>query len=196
MPLPISHYGDPVLRKRGAPIKTFDRALAAFVRDMHATMLAEEGIGLAAQQVGRALHLFVADLQSRTAEAPDAHLDGKTIPAALLFPLTVANPKVEYLPGEAKSADEGCLSFPGVRGDVVRPLAVRLRYQDLQGLPHVLEASGLLARVIQHEFDHVEGVLFIDRMDPKHVQKLDPELKKMKRETRLRMKEASAETAR
>jgi peptide deformylase len=142
--------------------------------------------------VGKALRFFVADLQSRTPEAEEARLDGKVIPPPLLFPLIVANPQVEYLPGGSKNVDEGCLSFPDIRGKIIRPLAVRLRYQDLQGQPHVLETSGLLARVIQHEFDHVEGVLFIDRMDPQWIEEIEPKLKKLKRTTAAFLKELKA----
>jgi peptide deformylase len=184
MLLDVTFYGDPVLRKRGATVAVFDKPLADFARDMLETMAANEGIGLAAQQVGHAKRLFVADLQSRTAEAEKIILDGKSVPPALLMPLIVANPEVEYLPGEKRDVEEGCLSFPEIRGKVSRPWSVRLRYHDVQGKPHVLETSGLLARVIQHEFDHVEGVLFIDRMDPKYVEGLEPALKKLKRETR------------
>jgi peptide deformylase len=182
MLLSISYYGDPVLRKRGATIAAFDRKLADFARDMLETMAENEGIGLAAQQVGHAKRLFVADLQSRTAEAEKILLDGKSVPPALLMPLIVANPEVEFLPGENRPVEEGCLSFPEIRGKISRPWSVRLRYQDVQGKPHVLETSGLLARVIQHEFDHVEGVLFIDRMDPQYVEGLAVALKKLKRE--------------
>jgi len=195
MSLPISQYGEPVLRQRGAPIKSFDPALAAFARDMLATMIEGEGIGLAAQQVGQAVRLFVADLLSRTSEAEPIRLDGKIIPPALLFPLTVVNPEVEYLPGGTKTVEEGCLSFPGIRGDISRPLAVKLRYQDLSGQPHVLETSGLLARVIQHEFDHVEGVLFIDRMDSSYLESLEPKLKKLKRDTRAALKSLKTKKA-
>jgi peptide deformylase len=184
MLLDVRFYGDPVLRKRGAAVTTFDAALADFARDMLETMAHNEGIGLAAQQDGHAKRLFVADLQSRTAEAEKVILDGKSVPPALLMPLIAANPEVEYRPGETRTVEEGCLSFPEIRGKVARPWAVRLCYQDAQGQPHILETSGLLARVIQHEFDHVEGVLFIDRMDPKYVEGLDAALKKLKRETR------------
>ncbi|HVU38342.1 MAG TPA: peptide deformylase [Opitutales bacterium] len=174
-------YGDPVLRQRGADVTAFDKSLAAFASDMLETMMANEGIGLASQQVGQARRLFVADLLSRTPEAEKITLDGKTVPPALLMPFVAVNPEVEYLPGEKRTVEEGCLSFPEIRGNVNRPWAVRLRYQDLQGKPHVLETSGLFARVIQHEFDHVEGVLFIDRMDPKYVEELEPDLKKLKK---------------
>ncbi len=182
MLLTVRQYGDPVLRQRGAAITAFDKALANYARDLHETMKANEGIGLASQQVGQARRIFVADLQSRTSEAEKIMLDGKPVPAALLMPLFAVNPELAYLPGEKRDAEEGCLSFPEIRGKVNRPWAVQLRYQDLQGKPHVLETSGLFARVIQHEFDHVEGVLFIDRMDAKYVQSLDAELKKLKKQ--------------
>jgi len=184
MLLTVVHYGDPVLRQRGADVTTFDKKLVAYAHDMLETMVAYEGIGLASQQVGQARRLFVADLLSRTAEAESVLHDGKTVPPALLMPLIAVNPVVEFLPGKKHVVEEGCLSFPEIRGKVVRPWAVRLKYQDLQGKPHVLETTGLLARVIQHEFDHVEGVLFIDRMDADFVKEIDPALKKLKRQTR------------
>ncbi len=181
MLLKVVKYGDPVLRQRGADVTAFDKSLAALASDMLETMMANEGIGLASQQVGQARRLFVADLLSRTPEAEKITLDGKAVPPALLMPFVAVNPEVEYLPGEKRTVEEGCLSFPEIRGNVNRPWAVRLRYQDLQGKAHVLETSGLFARVIQHEFDHVEGVLFIDRMDPDYVEELEPELKKLKK---------------
>jgi peptide deformylase len=190
MLLNVVKYGDPVLRQRGADITAFDKALAAYARDMLETMVENDGIGLASQQVGQARRIFVADLLSRTTEAEKITLDGKLVPAALLMPLIVVNPEVDYLPGKKDVVEEGCLSFPEIRGGVTRPWAVRLRYQDLQGKAHVLETAGLLARVIQHEFDHVEGVLFIDRMDPKHVEELEPELKKLKKQTKAAAKPA------
>jgi peptide deformylase len=191
MVLRITQYGEPVLRQRGKTITRFDASIAAFARDLFETMVAGDGIGLAAPQVGKSLHFFVVDLRSRTSEAEIARLDGKPIPPALLLPLVVANSKMEYLPGETASVEEGCLSFPGIRGNVARPLTVRLSYQDAQGLQHVLEATGLLARVLQHEYDHVEGVLFIDRMDPQRVEELEPKLKQLKRETRAALKSAT-----
>jgi len=182
MLLDVVHYGHPVLRQRGAKITAFDKSLAEFAQNMLETMVANEGIGLASQQVAQAKLLFVADLLSRTAEAEKITFDGKPVPAALLMPLVVVNPEVTFLPGKKETVEEGCLSFPEIRGKVARPFSVRLKYQDLQGKTHTLETSGLLARVIQHEFDHVEGVLFIDRMDPAYVEEIEPELKKLKRE--------------
>jgi peptide deformylase len=128
MLLTVRHYGDPVLRQRGANITAFDKALADYARDLLETMKANEGIGLASQQVGLARRIFVADLQSRTPEAEKITLDGKSVPAALAMPLIAVNPEVEYLPGSQRDAEEGCLSFPGVRGQVNRPWAVRMRY--------------------------------------------------------------------
>ena len=148
------------------------------------------GIGLAAQQVFNPVRLFVADLLSRTPEQDNVKLDGKPCRPRWM-PMVVINDIVEYLPGETREVEEGCLSLPEIRGKVVRPWSIRLRYQDLQGKPHVLETNGLLARVIQHQFDHVEGVLFIDRMAPDYVEKIDSDLKKLKRQTRANMKPSS-----
>jgi peptide deformylase len=192
MILRITQYGEAILHQPGEKITRFDAGLAAFSRDLLDTMVAGDGIGLAAQQVGRALRMFVADLRSRAKEVKEVRHDGKIIPTQLLLPLIVVNPVVEFLGKETRAVNEGCLSFPEIRGDVVRPLAVRLNYQDIKGQRHVLETSGLLARVIQHEFDHNEGVLFIDRMDADHLAEIEPELKKLKRQTRAAMKMAAA----
>ncbi len=164
MSLGIVHYNDPVLRKKGEKITVFDEELASFAARMINTMHEAHGIGLAAQQVGRAVQLCVLDL--RVAEVDfEWTLDGAGTPLELIMPMVVANPKVTV----AKKApthvsEEGCLSFPEIRGDVERAEFITVKFQDQAGLPHVLECSGLFARCILHEVDHLNGVLFIDRM--------------------------------
>jgi peptide deformylase len=164
MSLEIVHYNDPVLRKKGEKITVFDDDLASFAAQMINAMHEAHGIGLAAQQVGRAVQLCVLDL--RVAEADfDWNLDGATTPLELIMPMVVVNPKVTV----AKKApthvsEEGCLSFPEIRGDVERAESITVKFQDQAGLPHVLECSGLFARCMLHEVDHLNGVLFIDRM--------------------------------
>jgi peptide deformylase len=183
MVLPIVHYNDPVLRKKGARVTAFDAALARLATEMTASMHAAEGIGLAAQQVGRALQLCLADLRSVKKEFAWA-LDGARPPLELIMPLVLVNPAVTLLPSDETVYEEGCLSFPGIRGDVARPDAVRVTYQDLQGGPHVLLCSGMFARCLQHEADHLNGVLFIDRMAKKVRAGLDDDLKALAKATR------------
>jgi peptide deformylase len=183
MALPIVHYNNPVLRKKGARVTVFDAALARFADEMTATMHAAEGIGLAAQQVGRALQLCVVDLRAVKQEFA-WELDGARPPLELLMPLALANPAVTPLPSEETIYEEGCLSFPGIRGDVARPDLVRVAYQDLHGVPHVLLCTGLLARCLQHEADHLNGVLFIDRMGKKIRAGLDDAIKALAKVTR------------
>ncbi len=181
-PLPIVRYNDPVLRKKGARVTAFDAALAALADDMVATMHDAEGIGLAAQQIGRALQLCVVDLRETNREFV-WELDGARAPLELFMPLTLVNPVVTVLPSDETIYEEGCLSFPGIRGDVTRPDAIRLDFKDTQGVPHTLACTGLLSRCVQHEVDHLNGVLFIDRMDKKTRAKLDDEVKALAKET-------------
>lgn len=185
MLLRVTEFGEPILKEPGAPITTFDASLRQLAADMFETMYAEEGIGLAAQQVGHALQLFVLDLQV-SKQAPEFHytFDGKTPPLELIMPLAVANARVELNPADTGWYEEGCLSFPGARGEIERPLALRMDFQDLNGTPHVIECDGIFARVIQHEFDHTQGILFIERMTPQVLRPLHSKLKRIKRNSR------------
>lgn len=191
MLLPICKFGDPVLREKGAVVTTFDTALARLAEDMVETMHAAKGIGLAAQQIGRALQFLVIDLRVKDDEKPDFQFtfDGKTVPLELIMPLAVANPEVEILPDDEWLYEEGCLSFPGLTGEVARREKVRLRYDDLRGARHEIVCDGIFARCIQHEFDHCQGVLFIDRMEKADLLKIQTKVKQLKRETQTRLKE-------
>jgi peptide deformylase len=183
MPLPIVHFNDPVLRKKGAPVAKFDAALRDLADDMIETMHEAEGIGLAAQQIGRPIQLCVVDL--RMAESKfDWEIDGARPPLDLFMPLVITNPQVTTVAEPETVYEEGCLSFPGIRGDVVRPDEITVRFQDGAGVPHVLRCTGLLSRCVQHEVDHLNGVLFIDRMDKETLAILEPELKALKKRTR------------
>jgi peptide deformylase len=164
MSLAIVHYNASVLRQKGEPVTSFGPDLARLAADMVATMHAARGIGLAAQQIGRALQLCVVDLRDTDRDF-SWELDGAQPPLELIMPMVVANPKLELLPSAKTSYEEGCLSFPDIRGDVARPDLVRVTFQDAQGTPHTLVCNGLLGRCIQHEVDHLNGTLFIDRMD-------------------------------
>lgn len=184
MPLRIVHYNDPILRKKGGNITVFDASVTALAAAMVETMHTAGGIGLAAQQIGQALQLCVVDLRASDDDFT-WELDGAKPPLDLFMPMAIANPKItvardtdDYL------VEEGCLSFPNIRGDVPRPDAISVTYQDERGVPHVLNCDGLLARCIQHEVDHLNGVLFIDRMMKKARTKIDGAVKALAKETR------------
>jgi peptide deformylase len=184
MPLPIVHYNDPILRKKGNKITEFDNALADFVRQLVVTMHEAGGIGLAAQQVGRAAQACVVDLRESDAKY-SWELDGGHPPPEIFMPLVIVNPVVEFPPGaEKKVMEEGCLSFPEIRGEVERIERITVRFQDERGIAHVLSCDGLLARCVLHEMDHLNGVLFIDRMDKPTRAGLDDAIRLLAKETR------------
>lgn len=184
MLLRVTQFGEPILRKKGDTIEVFDDALVTLAEDMLETMYEEEGIGIAAQQVGHAKQLFVMDLQlgDRAADF-EYKLDGKTLPLDLIMPLAVVNPQIEAFEQELPY-EEGCLSFPDIRGEVRRPSWVRMKYQDLAGDSHTVECNGIFARCILHEYDHLQGMLYVDRMEPHVLKSIEGKLKKLKRQTR------------
>lgn len=183
MLLRIVHYNEPVLRKKGAKIAVFDAALARLAEDMVETMDAAGGIGLAAQQIGQAIQLTVVDL--REAEVDYTWLlDGTKPPKELIMPLVLVNPKIAAQSEPTTTSEEGCLSFPEIRGEICRPDRVRVQYQDVQGHAHTLDCTGLLSRCVQHEADHLNGVLFIDRMEKKVRATINDAIKALAKETR------------
>jgi peptide deformylase len=186
MILRVTQYGEPILRKVGKPITEFDESLAELANDMVDTMYDEKGIGLAAQQIDRALQLCVVDVRPpEGAEvAFNYSFDGKQPPLDLIMPMAIINPKVTITDATEDVYEEGCLSFPGVNGKVDRPVGVRCEFQDTEGIPHVLEADGLLGRCILHEVDHLNGRLFIDLMQKRDLKKNEAKIKKLKRESR------------
>ena len=143
--------GDPVLRTRAEEVTSFDDELRTLVRDMFETMYHAEGIGLAAPQVGVSKRVVVVDL--RREEEPDARV-------------ALVNPVVTWASSELDKEAEGCLSIPGIEDLVVRPWAVKVEGFDPKGRPVSLEAEELFSRAIQHEIDHVDGILFLDRLSP------------------------------
>lgn len=195
MILRVTQYGEAVLQKKGKKIERFDAALERLAANMQETMYAKEGVGLAAQQVGKRLQLCVIDLNLRGPEIDFSYtFDGRQPPLELLLPLTLVNPHLEPFPHLEVIYEEGCLSFPGIRAEISRPKSIRADFQDLQGAQHTLICDGHLARVIIHEVDHLNGILFIDQMEPDALKAIEPDLKKLKRRTRRWLKAQKIKT--
>ena len=149
-PLEIHYLGDRVLRQSAKRIARVDDDMRKLVREMLQTMYTANGIGLAAPQVAVNKQLIVIDCEPDNPANP---------------PLILINPKIKSYSHDLCSSEEGCLSIPGVYLDVVRPQRIELSFKDENGRPRKLKASGLLSRAIQHEMDHLNGVLFVDRID-------------------------------
>jgi peptide deformylase len=145
MALDIRMFGDPVLKTSAAPVESFDGSLAHLAEEMLATMREHEGVGLAANQVGRLKRILVAAVEDET--------------------FVLVNPVVDEVADATEQALEGCLSIPEIQVEVERPAALTISAQDTSGAPLRIEASGLLARIFQHEIDHLDGVLILDRTD-------------------------------
>ncbi len=184
MSLTIVQYNEPVLHRKGVKIERFDAAIVQLAEEMVDTMHDAQGIGLAAQQVGRALQLCVVDLRDADQDF-GWELDGAKPPIDLIMPMTIANPVVAVVPGTPETLyEEGCLSFPKIRGHVMRPDAISVKFQDERGVPHLLKCDGLFSRCIQHEVDHLNGVLFIERMEKKVRSSIDDAVKTLAKETK------------
>lgn len=152
--LPIVGYGNPVLRKKAEEITKDYPGLQEIIQNMFATMYASEGVGLAAPQVNLSIRLFIVDGKPFADE--DSQLDN--------FKRIFINPQIIEESGEEWPFNEGCLSIPGIREDVMRKPVVTLRYLDENFKEHTETFTGIAARIIQHEYDHIEGVLFIDHL--------------------------------
>lgn len=162
--LPIKIYGEDVLRKISMDITNIDGSLVRFLKNMNETMLAARGLGLAANQVGKTIRAFAVDL---------SHFD------VLAEPLIVINPEIMETAGEV-TGEEGCLSFPGLYQMIQRPEKVTVKSLDLNGKENFYEASGLLARVLLHEIDHLKGILFIDKLSSAQRKLIKGKLDKIK----------------
>ncbi len=183
MILPILQYGDPILRAKGRRIEQIDDRIRELAANMIATMHAAHGVGLAAQQIGEALQLNVLDISPIEDRQSTLKLDGKDADPKTAMPLVLINPEIE-LSGETEVGLEGCLSFPEITGDIERATSVIVRAQTLEGDAIQVEASGFLARAIQHEHDHLNGILFIDRMNSAAKAALSSHLRRMQKEAR------------
>lgn len=172
--LKIRKYGDPILRQKSAQQSVFDEALQQQAADMIETMREAKGIGLAANQVGQSNAMCVVEV-------------GLVIEGAA--PRAFVNPIIAATMGETVSYEEGCLSIPEVNDDVARPNQIRVQFQDLEGASHEEEFEGMLARVLQHEIDHLNGVFFVDRLGPLRRKLLNKKLKELAEQTQRELAE-------
>ncbi len=180
MILEIVQYGHPALRAKGRRIEVVDDEIRQLADDMLDTMYDADGVGLAAQQIGMPLQMCVIDVTGVEDRPSVLRINGLAVDIEDNMPLVLLNPDVELL-GKEETGPEGCLSFPGVRGDITRPYSVRVTAKSLDGDDIEFEADGLLARAVQHEHDHLHGILFIDRMNPKEKKSIQAEIDEIMR---------------
>jgi len=179
----ILQYGDPILRTKGKPIDKIDPRIRELAQKMVETMHAANGVGLAAQQIGEALQLTVLDVSEVEDRPSTMKLNGESIDPKIAMPLVLINPQID-LGAETEKGTEGCLSFPEITGEIVRAKSITVRGQNLDGEPIEIEMTGFLARAVQHEVDHLNGILFIDRMSTAAKISLSSKLKRLQKETR------------
>ncbi len=183
MILEIVKYGHPALRTKGAPVREVDAKIRKLAVDMLETMVAAHGVGLAAQQVGVPIQMTVIDVAGIEDRPSTMSIDGRPVSLEKHMPLVLLNPELTL--GKVKeSGNEGCLSFPEISAEISRSRAVKARAHLLDGVTIEFEATGLLARALQHEVDHLHGILFIDRMNSATKAGLAGKLKRLKSESR------------
>jgi len=185
--LPIRKYGDPILRQKGARIEKITPEIKKLVAGMFDTMYDARGVGLAAQQVGHALQLAVIDVRGIKDRPSTMQIDGKPVEAEAHMPLVLINPVLKFGDETFKGA-EGCLSFPEVFAEITRPAEIDVTALNDKGATISFHAGGLLAKAVQHEFDHLQGILFIDRMSSETKRELKPELDALADETKAELK--------
>jgi peptide deformylase len=187
MKFTVVHYGDPILRQRGARVAAVDDKLRGTIAGMFDTMYEANGIGLAAQQVGMALQLAIIDVRGVKDRPSQLWISGQPADVDAFMPLVLINPTIRPV-GEVAAGPEGCLSFPEIYGDVCRPAEVEVQAINDRNESFEFKAGGLLARAIQHEVDHLNGVLFIDRMDSKNRSEVRDEVDTLQADTKKQLK--------
>ncbi len=193
MILEIVRYGHPALRRKGAVVGVLDTEVRQLISDMFETMYDAQGIGLAAQQVGRALQVAIVDVRGVTDRPSTASRDGQPLDVDSLMPLVLVNPHIQPV-GEPVTGLEGCLSFPEIFTEITRPESIDVRALGLDGRPYSFRCGGLLAKAIQHEVDHLNGVLFIDRMTKATKASFRDELDLLMAETKAKLEAAGSKS--
>lgn len=181
MILEIAKYPDPILRAKGKKIPKITDEIRELAASMIETMNAARGVGLAAQQVSQPLQITVLDVTKSEDRPSGMWIDGKPVELTDWMPMVLLNPEL-VLGKERETGVEGCLSFPELTGDIDRAAAVTAKGQLLDGREITFQATGLLARALQHEVDHLNGILFVDRMNSAAKLSVASKLKRMKRE--------------
>jgi peptide deformylase len=171
MQLPLAYYGNPILRKKCAQILEIDDALKQFIKDLEKTLIAHKGYGIAAPQVHRALAVFLTNMPAQN----DAE---KWVPGPTKCYI---NPKILEYSQEEWLREEACLSIPDLYGTVNRPLTIKIEATNLEGERFTEQLTGLEARAFMHENDHINGVLFIDRLRRKEREEIEPQLRQIKK---------------
>jgi peptide deformylase len=187
MILEVVKYGHPALRQKGARIESVNTSIKKLIADMFETMYAAKGVGLAAQQVCQALQLTVIDVREATDRPSTLERDGKLAVVQDFMPLVLINPEVRPS-GEIITGGEGCLSFPEIFAEIPRSESAEVKALNEKGKPIEFRCGGLLARVIQHEVDHLNGILFIDRMSSETKRELKPELYDLQAATKAQLR--------
>ena len=186
MILEVVKFGHPVLRQKGAKVEVFDSDVRRLIADMLETMYAAKGVGLAAQQVGQALQITVIDVAGVADRPSTIVVDGKPAEITDHMPMVLVNPEIKPT-GKDVTGPEGCLSFPEVYAEVMRPEFVEVKALNQKGQPISFRAGGLLSRAVQHEADHLNAILFIDRMDKKTKEEIRAEIEDIQAETKARL---------
>lgn len=194
MILEVVHYGHPALRMPGRRIESVTDEIRQLAADMIETMNHAQGVGLAAQQVGRALQLFVIDISAVTDRPSTLEVNGQVTDPKSRMPLVLVNPEI-HPSGPPANGPEGCLSFPEIYGEIVRPESVEVKAWNQEGAPVSFRCGGLLSRAVQHEHDHLRGILFIDRMTDQVRGQLQPELDQLMAATKARLAKTPARVA-
>jgi peptide deformylase len=189
MILEVIRYGHPALRQKGARIATVTPEIQKLVEDMFDTMRVAKGVGLAAQQIGRALQLIVIDVRGATDRPSTLQINGKEADVTAWMPMALINPEVKPV-GDSETATEGCLSFPEIYGEIKRAGTADVSAMNAKGETIKFRCGGLLARAIQHELDHLNGILFIDRMSRAEKEELKPQLEELQAKTKAALKAA------
>jgi peptide deformylase len=174
-------YGNPLLRKKATPVKVVDASISKLAREMLEVLYSAKGVGLAAQQIGRTEAICVIDVPAQH----DKEKDGASLPMAtpdIGMPIVMINPRIEAASGEQR-CDEGCLSFPEIYVSIKRAEEVTVSFNNLDNKKVTVLAAGLFARAVQHELDHLNGILLVDRMSPLQKIAIAGKLKRLKKQS-------------
>ncbi len=189
--LTVLRYGHPALRRKGLRVESLNPEILAFIQHLLDTMKEARGVGLASQQVGRALQLAVVDVRGVTDRPSTLTLNGKPVEIEAFMPLVLVNPEIAPVADPVEGA-EGCLSFPEIYAPISRPDSIDVKTTDEKGRVLEFRCGGLLARAIQHEYDHLQGILFIDRMTRKAKLQVQDEIDELQAKTKSDLKKLSS----